>query len=168
MKKLVLMHAAIAAMSMAGAVGASAATTTTTFGVSATVNATCVIDSADALTFAAFIPGSGAQAATSSIKVRCTNNTAFNVGLDAGGGTGATMANRIMKNGSYALNYSLYRDSAHQNVWGNSVGTDTLSGTGAGMASANTLTETVYGQIPDQPTAVPGAYADTVTVTVTF
>ncbi|NPT61402.1 Csu type fimbrial protein [Paraburkholderia elongata] len=168
MKKLALMHAAIAAVFLSGAAGVSAASTTTTFGVSATVNASCVIDSADALTFSAFIPGSGAQAATSAVKVRCTNNTAFNIGLDAGGSAGATVASRIMKNGTNTLTYSLYRDSGHQNVWGNTVNTDTLSGTGAGMASANTLTETVYGQIPDQPNAVPGAYADTVTVTVSF
>ncbi|WP_232454326.1 spore coat protein U domain-containing protein [Burkholderia ubonensis] len=36
------------------------------------------------------------------------------------------------------------------------------------MAMAQAITKTVYGKVPDQPNAVPGSYADTVTVTVTF
>ncbi|MBS0399895.1 MAG: spore coat protein U domain-containing protein, partial [Proteobacteria bacterium] len=41
--------------------------------------------------------------------------------------------------------------------------------TGAGVATANAMT--VYGQLPDSATnqaAVPGAYSDTITVTVTY
>ena len=48
--------------------------------------------------------------------------------------------------------------------WGNTVGTDTVSGTGNG----NAQTLNVYGQIGSQTTPQPGAYADTVNVTVTF
>ena len=45
----------------------------------------------------------------------------------------------------------------------------TQSGTGAGLGTAAVLT--AYGQLPDNATnqgAVPGAYADTITVTVTY
>jgi spore coat protein U-like protein len=44
-----------------------------------------------------------------------------------------------------------------------------MPGTGAGVATANTLT--VYGQLLDNATnqvAVPGSYSDTITVTVTY
>ena len=49
--------------------------------------------------------------------------------------------------------------------------TDTVNGTGTGMGAGNALAFTVYGQIPDNAAnqaAVPGTYADTITVTVTY
>jgi spore coat protein U-like protein len=150
------------------AAAAFAGSASTTFGVSATVNATCVINSANALSFGAFDPTQGAQASTSTISVNCTNTTPFNIGLDAGMGTGASVASRVMTSGSNTLTYSLYQDSGHSTVWGNTVNTDTVSGTGAGMASGNAIIKTVYGYVPTQPNTVPGIYADTVKVTVTY
>ena len=49
-------------------------------------------------------------------------------------------------------------------VWGNTVGTDTVAGTGNGASQAYTI----RGRVPIQTTPAPGAYADTVTVTVTY
>ncbi|AIO68105.1 spore coat U domain-containing protein [Burkholderia oklahomensis] len=168
MKQSSLIKLAVAAALASVAAVGSATTTTTTFGVSAQVNATCLIDSASALTFPAYTPGTGDQAATSTITVRCTNGTSFNIGLNAGTTSGATVANRIMTSGSNQLSYSLYQDAQHASVWGNTPTNDTVNGTGAGMTTANAITKTVYGKVPDQPNAVPGSYADTVTVTVTF
>ncbi|AYZ66557.1 spore coat U domain-containing protein [Burkholderia multivorans] len=168
MKQSVLTKAALAASLACAAAAASAGQASSTFGVSATVNATCLIDSASALTFPAFTPGTGDQTAQSAITVRCTNGTNFNIGLNAGTTSGATVANRIMTSGSNQLNYTLYQDSSRSVVWGNTPPTDTVNGTGAGMAMAQAITKTVYGKVPDQPNAVPGSYADTVTVTVTF
>jgi spore coat protein U-like protein len=162
------MKAALAAALFSTAAAAFAGSTSTTFAVSATVNATCVINSASALSFAAFDPTQGAQGSTSTISVNCTNTTPFNIGLDAGTGAGATVASRVMTSGSNTLTYSLYQDSGHSSVWGNTVGTNTASGTGAGMAAGNAIQKTVYGYIPNQPSTVPGSYADTVTVTVTY
>ena len=65
---------------------------------------------------------------------------------------------------SATVAYGLYQDSGHGTNWGNTVGTDTVSGTGNG----NAQTLNVYGQIGSQTTPQPGAYADTVNVTVTF
>jgi spore coat protein U-like protein len=163
-----VMKAAVAAACFSTAAAAFAGSTSTTFGVSATVNATCAINSASALSFGAFDPTQGAQASTSTISVNCTNTTPFSIGLDAGGGAGATVGNRVMISGSNTLTYTLYQDSGHTTVWGNTVGTDTVSGTGAGMAAANAITKTVYGYVPAQPNTVPGSYSDTVTVTVTY
>lgn len=145
---------------------ALAGTATTTFSVTATVNANCAIVSASALSFPAYNPSQGAQNATSAVSVKCTKTTPFNIGLDAGTGTGATVTTRKMTSGSNTLNYSLYSDSNHSVVWGNTVGTNTVAGTGQGFST--TITDTVYGQIANQPDAVPGTYADTVTVTVSF
>ncbi|MHA6910590.1 Csu type fimbrial protein [Ralstonia pseudosolanacearum] len=167
MKALALKTALAVALCSAAAV-ASAASTSSSFGVSTTVNAICIINSASALAFAAFEPSQGAQASTSSISVNCSNTTPFNISLDAGAGPSATVASRVMTSGGNTLTYSLFQDSGHTSVWGNTVGTNTVAGTGAGMAPANAITKTVYGLIPSQPSTVPGSYADTVTVTVTY
>lgn len=138
------------------------------FNVTAQVNASCVINLASALTFPAYAPNQGAQASTSTISVNCTNTTPFNIGLNAGTGSGATVSSRIMTSGTHTLKYSLYQDSGHSIVWGNTVGTNTVTGTGGGLGGGSAITKTVYGQIPDQPGTPPGNYADTITVTVTY
>ncbi len=49
-------------------------------------------------------------------------------------------------------------------MWGNTIGTDTVAGTGTG--SNQSLT--VYGRVPVQSTPVGATYTDTVIVTVTY
>ncbi|HLH91093.1 MAG TPA: spore coat U domain-containing protein [Xanthobacteraceae bacterium] len=141
-----------------------AATATTTFSVSVTLAATCTINSASALSFG----NQGILATnvdqTSTIQVTCTNTTPYNIGLDAGTGSGATVAARLMTASGATVTYSLYQDSAHSNVWGNSIGTNTVAGTGNGTGQSYT----VYGRVPPQTTPAPGTYSDTVTVTVTY
>jgi spore coat protein U-like protein len=66
--------------------------------------------------------------------------------------------------GSNFINYALYRDSARTANWGNTVGTDTVSGTGTGANQSLT----VYGRVPAQTTPVAGTYTDTIVVTVTY
>lgn len=90
--------------------------------------------------------------------------TPYNIGLDAGTGTGATVAVRKMTSGANAVNYSLYSDSGHTTVWGNTVGTNTVAATGNG----STQSYTVYGRVTAQTTPAPGTYTDTITVTVTY
>ena len=142
---------------------ANAATSTSSVNVSATVLAFCSI-SATPLQFGNY---SASQLDSStSLSISCTNGTAFTVGLDAGTGTGATINRRVMRgtaDGSI-LSYGLYRDAARTNVWGNTVGTDTIAGAGNGRAQ----TLTVYGRIPGNQLVSPGDYTDVVTATVTY
>ena len=148
---------------------AHSATTTTTFAVTATVQSTCSA-TATALAFPAYSPGGGAKVGSSTINVKCTKNTPYTVALNAGTTTGATFAQRLMANGANSLQYNLYTTAAYAIVMGDGTGASvTTAGTGAGVATANALT--VYGQLPDSATnqaAVPGNYADTITVTVTY
>ena len=139
-----------------------AATATTTFSVTATVQATCLI-SANALSFGTY---TGVQiASTTTLQVTCTNTTPYNVGLNAGTATGATVTTRKMTGpASATLNYALYQDSGHTTNWGQTVGTDTEAGTGDG--SAQTLT--VYGLLSANQYPAPGSYSDTITATVTY
>ncbi|HXS72605.1 MAG TPA: spore coat U domain-containing protein [Rhodanobacteraceae bacterium] len=99
---------------------------------------------------------------TSSITVTCTTSAPYNVGLD--GGSSGSVTARTMLKGTTPVNYALYRDASRTLNWGNTVGTDTLAGTGSG--SAQTLT--VYGRVPPQTTPAAGVYNDTVTVSVTY
>ena len=73
---------------------------------------------------------------------------------------------RMRSAASNYITYELYRDAARTQRWGNTPGTDTSDGTGAGESSP--LTQTVYGRVPPQATAPAGAYTDIVTVTLTY
>lgn len=170
----------------AGVAQAAPPPATTTFNVTATVPTWCNATATD-LAFGAYNPGSGPIANSSAVTVNCTKGTAFTVALNAGSSPGATFANRNMTGtgaadpagdtapSSALLNYQLYTTAtvgSGGTVWGNgSTGTSTVSGTGNGMGTPQAITETVYGQIPDSTAnlaAVPGAYSDTVTATVTY
>ena len=154
--------AAISVSICAAAGPANAATATANFSVTATVQATCLI-SANTLGFGTY---SGSLITTSAnLSVTCTNGTTYNVGLNAGTASGATVTTRAMTGpASATLSYGLYQDSGHATNWGNTVGTDTKSGTGNG--SAQTLT--VYGELNANQYPAPGSYSDTITATITY
>jgi spore coat protein U-like protein len=141
---------------------AMAATSTTTFTVSTTIQATCLV-SATSLAFGTYT-GLVADSA-STVSVTCTNTTPYNIGLNSGTASGATVTARKMAGPNSALlNYSLFTDTSRTLNWGETAGTDTVSGTGNG--SAQTLT--VYGRIPAGQYLAPGNYSDTITATVTY
>ncbi|MOA07676.1 Spore Coat Protein U domain protein [compost metagenome] len=97
--------------------------------------------------------------------MQCTASTPFSLGLSAGAGSGATVANRLMTSPAGAtISYSLYTTAAHSTVWGNTVGTDRQTGTGTGAPQ----TFTVYGRVPAQTTPAVGVYTDTVTATLNY
>lgn len=140
---------------------AIAATTNTTFTVSVAVPATCLI-SATALSFVAYT--GVVDVATSSISMTCSNTTNYNVGLNAGLASGATVSTRRMSNGANVISYSLYSDPNRTLNWGQTVGTDTITGTGSGT----TQVLTVYGRVPAGQFVTPGNYSDTIIATVTY
>ncbi|TMV00726.1 spore coat U domain-containing protein [Brucella haematophila] len=142
-----------------------AQTPTATFNVQITITAACQINSATNMDFGSNGVLSTNVDATSTITVQCTNLTPYNIGLSAGSGTGATVANRLMTGpASATVGYSLYTTTARTAVWGNTVGTNTVAGTGNGAAQAYT----VYGRVPVQTTPAAGVYTDTVTATISY
>ncbi len=155
----------LAAISAAPGQSLAQTSTTADFTVQITIQAACQINSAGLLNFGnnGFITGN--VDATSQIVVQCTSTTPYTLGLSAGAGTGATVANRLMTGPSGAtVSYSLYRDAGHTQLWGTTVGTDRQAGTGTGAAQSFT----VYGRVPAQTTPVPGVYTDTVRATLTY
>jgi spore coat protein U-like protein len=138
-------------------------TTSTSFSATATVITACSV-STSAVNFGAFASLGSNVDSTGSVSVTCTNGAPYNVGLGAGTGTGATVAARKMTNGANTVTYSLYSNTGRTTVWGNTIGTDTVTGTGSGLSQSLT----VYGRVPSQTTPPVKTYTDTVVVTVTF
>lgn len=135
---------------------------TATFTITAVIQATCTI-AANPLSFGAYTRV--LLDATTTLSVNCTKAATYNVGLSAGQGKGATVTNRSMTGpSSSSLNYKLLSNSAYTTNWGNTVGTDTVTGVGIGSAQAIT----VYGQIPAGQLVAPGTYNDTVIATLTY
>jgi spore coat protein U-like protein len=162
--KLALAAVALAAAfpGVAAAQGVSTATSTTTFAVTAQVSTTCFV-TANNLNFGAY---TGVQLdGTSTLAATCSNGTPYNLGLNQGTHTGATVTTRAMTGLPPGfLNYSLFQDAARTINWGNTVGTDTVAGAGTGSVQSFT----VFGRIPAAQFPGAGSYSDTITVTLTF
>ena len=162
-------RALLAAGLIAATTGAFASSTvTTSFQVQANVNAQCSITAVN-LTFPAVDPLSSQTDGATTVSVKCTKNSPYTVGLNAGTTTGATIAQRLMANGADTIQYNLYTDAGRTTVWGNSAVAPTwVSGTGAGMGTAQVLN--VYGRVAGgQANLAVGLFTEpTITVTVTY
>lgn len=137
-----------------------------TFTATATVANDCVI-TANTLDFGTAGVLNAALDANGSLSVRCTLNAPYSIALNAGIGTGATVAARRMTrvSGTQTVGYQLFRNAARTELWGDgTAGTLTVSGTGTGTAQIINL----YGRVPAQTTPQAGTYQDTVTVTITY
>lgn len=159
-----ILRAVLGALLALGCAPVLALTQTTTFTVTATVSAACTI-SATNVAFGAYVPTAASPTDVSStVTTTCTQAAPYNIGLDAGTGTGATVAARKMTSGANLLTYSLFQDVPRAVVWGNTIATDTVALVGTGLAQATT----VYGRIPALQNVAVGSYTDTITATVTF
>ena len=129
------------ATAMTAGAAAQAATSTASMLVTASVAASCVI-TANPLPFGTYST-TAASTANTTIGVVCTNGTPYNVGLNAGTGTGASGTTRLMTQaaGVSTLAYNIYSDAGLSTLWGNAVGTNTVAGTGhRGSARASPST----------------------------
>lgn len=91
------------------------------------------------------------------VNVICDVQTSFSVSLGSGSGT---VEDRRMTAGAAQLGYNLFQDSARLIVWGEGLGAVSSNGTNVDL--------TVYGRIPGAQNVPANAYADSVTVIVTF
>jgi spore coat protein U-like protein len=144
-----------------------AVTVTTTFQVTANVAVSCTV-SATILDFGTYDrTATSPLTAQSNIQVNCTSGAIWELALDKGL-HGADVATRAMANDTapaVLLNYAIFADPARTINWGETVGTDTVSGTGTGVVQDIGA----YGQIPAlQSAATAGGYSDTITATLSF
>ena len=159
------LRAGILCAALAATTPAFAATTSTTLNVDAIVTANCTV-SAGALSFGNVDPLGGDVDASATLTVTCTNGTDWDAAAGVGSGSGASYAARRMSSGGNLLDYNVYTNALRTNVWGDGTGTTvTIASSGTGAAQ----NVTIYGRVPTGQTgAVPGNYADTVAVTVTY
>jgi spore coat protein U-like protein len=97
------------------------------------------------------------------VTVSCTALTSYTIALSAG--SAGSFLQRTMRSGANLLGYQIYSDAANSTVWGDGSGGSSL--VNASAAGPGT-TSYAYGRVPHQQTAVPGAYADSIVVTVTY
>jgi spore coat protein U-like protein len=89
------------------------------------------------------------------------------------GTNGTSPTTRQLGAGSARLGYNVFADPARSQVWGNGTGSTVIAsgsmtiGPGVGNGT-RTATHTVYGRIPQLQDAVPGAYNDTLVLTLTY
>lgn len=128
----------------------------------ATARAACTVSAAP-VAFGAYPPFAAAPTdSTGTVTVHCTPAANVVIALSTGGS--GTYSSRQMSHGAARLNYQLYSNAARTTVWGNGTGgTVTVSARVAGNQRFTT-----FGQIPALQGVTPGAYLDTITVTVTF
>jgi spore coat protein U-like protein len=157
-----------AVLSYAAATPAFAQTAQGNLSVSATVSKNCVV-SASPMNFGSVDVTNGQSVdGTAELSIRCTSGTDWTATADAGLGSGATTATRLMQNGgSDVLGYTLYTDSARTNIWDDGEGeaANAIAGVGSGSGQL----ATIYGRVFSGQSGLPsGNYADTVQVTVTY
>jgi spore coat protein U-like protein len=138
-------------------------TATTSFSISASVAATCRI-AASTLDFGNVGVLASNHDASTNLGPTCTNGTPYSIGLDGGLFGAADPTQRRMTKAAESVIYGLYRDAARSLPFGNTIGTDTLSGVGSGQ----TQSVLVYGRVAPQTTPIPGTYTDTVVATITY
>lgn len=138
-----------------------------TFTARADVPDQCTISTATDLDFGGNAGAiSSNRDSTSAISLACRLRSTWDVGLNNGMNASGNVRRMRLNATSNHVNYQLYRDTGRSVRWGNTIGSDTRSGT----SNATTTTLIVYGRVPGSPaqTVPAGTYNDVVTVTVTY
>lgn len=124
------------------------------------------------LVFAPYNPGAASPVdGTGTVTVTCTATVSISVSysIALGTGTAGSFTPRRMTAGTGTLDYNLYTSAARTTVWGDgSGGTGTVADGYTLELLSVTRNYTVHGRIPALQNVAPGAYADTLFVTVTY
>ena len=137
--------------------------------------ATCTV-AATGPAFGAYVPASSTPLdANGSMTVSCTLTSGRSLTVTAtislSKGSSTTFAPRTLVSGTNQLNYNLYQSATYTQIWGNGTGGSLTSTAVLTLTSASPTmqaTPTIYGQIAARQDVVPGSYADTIVVTVTY
>jgi len=163
-RRLLCGSAFLAATLLAGGAAQAQTTVSSTLNVTITIGAACNIGNITPVDFGTRGVLDTQVDAQGSIDVSCTGGTTFNIGLDGGSGTVIATRRMVNQTGLQTVSYQLFREAARTSVWGNTIGSDTVPGTGNGASQ----TFPVYGRVPAQPGFGTGTFSDSVQVTVTY
>lgn len=130
--------------------------------------------SATSVAFGSYNPLSASNTdSTGTVTVSCTLGgiisllVNYTINLSKGGA--ATYTPRRMTSGSNTMNYNLYTNSSRTTIWGDGTGGTTNISDGYLLGIGTTVRNyTVFGRIPPLQNIAPGAYADTITITVNY
>jgi spore coat protein U-like protein len=122
------------------------------------------------LVFGLYMPGQSSPLdAVAEISVRCVaqpGNYAVTIGP---GLSGDQLLRTLLAGPGNALNYNLYRDAGRTQVWGSGVPpTFTVTGARLRVGRPTITTHSLYGRIFSNQFPNPGAYTDSLLVTVLF
>jgi spore coat protein U-like protein len=131
---------------------------------------------ASGVNFGIYNPLSGTPLnSTGTVTVTCTllSGGATTVNLTAALSTGSSgnYTARTMLAGVNKLNYNLYWSTAYQQVWGDGTGGSFYGVASVPLSPGNPTQQvsgTMYGQISAGQDVAPGAYLDTIVVTVNY
>lgn len=158
-------HAAIGLLALTAMLpspAVHAATSSTSFNVTATVQTACSVSAAD-LAFGNYDAASVSDTvASTTITVTCSLLTPYDISLDSGANANGSV--RRLGSGASRLNYEIYRNALMTNIFGTVAATLGVSGVGTGLA----VPTTIYGKIPKGQAVAPGSYTDQITVTVDY
>jgi len=159
-----------------GTAAAHAAPVATTFRIQMTITSSCTVTAPPAdINLGAVAAKSGVVNVNggNTIKVHCTKNTPFFIGLAPSNGnrSGQGTMHGALAGNTDKVPYRLYSNAALTRVWGNTA-TRTrrgngVAGTGAGMAAADAVSFPAYAKVTNVDFR-PDRYADTVTVRVQY
>jgi spore coat protein U domain-containing protein, fimbrial subunit CupE1/2/3/6 len=141
-----------------------AVTISSTMNVTLQIVAECVVDLTPDLNFATVGLLDSNIDVTVDITVECTSGTTYDIKIGPGDHDSGSDTDRNMSSGTADVDYDLYQDSGHTLPWGQTTGTNTVSGTGTG----GDVVHTVYGRVPSQTTPAPDNYTDTVLIMVDY
>jgi spore coat protein U-like protein len=121
-----------------------------------------------AMAFGVYDPGATAPTdTTGSFTYTCSSARARPVEIWLSTGNGGSFNPRAMSKGADTLAYNLYSDSTRSTIWGDGTG-GFASVNSVPTGSAHGASLTVYGRIGAGQWVAPGAYSDTITVTLNF
>jgi spore coat protein U-like protein len=161
-----MMAAGLAAAFCAVGTPALAGQATNTLPVAVTVATGCTLQTRPLMFDATGIVGSNPIDATTTITVKCTPNTNYDVDIDTGLHANGNSANRRMfsaSTNSY-VSYDVYRDSPRNKVWGRGGNRNVTGNSGTGAP----LDIMLYGRVKNTGKIAAGDYLDTLTVTLNF
>ena len=165
--KSTLIATALVAAGFAGT--ANAATATSNFQAKIVITESCAFSTTGAsdVDFGTKARSAGGnEDDNGTLVVNCTTGTPYAIGLDQGT-YGSSVTSRLMKHatGTATIPYSLYRDAAMTQNWGDAAGA-----TQPGVGNGSDQTVQVYGRVLGSSNVnVPaGDYADTITATITY
>lgn len=150
---------------------ALAAPVTDSMTISVTVEVSCAVTVSD-MTFSPITTRDteADETATATATVACTADAPYEIGFDTGaneavnGTAPARLFNSTVDIDNPYLTYGLYQDDEHEDLWGTSIGVNTVGGTGTGDDEIYT----VYGQIDAGQEVSLGSYSDTVVASVWY